>query len=195
MSFKITVLPVMAVEDAVATRRYDAVLAVMPEHECCERFPWPKVGMVPRTVIGVSDLGADGPLSEDEATEILALCGADIVLPAREHVEDILAFGRTAERAGWRSILVHCHAAVSRSPAAAVILAAQQDGPGREQESAERIARLSPFGDFAPNLSLIHYADDLLDRKGALLAACREAFPDLALDDDEWARLRAEVRP
>lgn len=194
MSFSITVLPVLAVEDAVATGRHDAVLVVMPEHECKPPYCfWPDVGETPRMVVAVSDYGGAGPLSEEEAAAIMT-CSRSIIVPGREHAQAILDFSRTAVAAGWRSVIVHCRAAVSRSPAAAVILAALQDGPGQERGSAERIAVLSPFGDFAPNLSLIHHADDLLAREGALLAACRAVFPALDMVEDDRNLFEVDFR-
>ena len=195
MPFRITVMPVMAVEDCVATGRYDAVLAVMPESECSDLFPWPDVGSVPRVVVAVSDLGRRRPLTEAQVAAVKA-SGQSVVLPDPSHARAIVEFGRRAEAEGWRSVLVHCHAAVSRSPAAALILAAMQDGPGREAESAERVSRMSPFCDFAPNMTLVGFADDLLGRGGALSAACVERFyaVEYAVEyDDELGRRGIQV--
>jgi hypothetical protein len=175
MSYAIVVMPLLGVEGSVETGRYDAVLAMMPESECGGCFVWPDVGDLPRVVVGCSDLGAIGLLTDAEVASLRA-SGKNVVLPTPDHVRDIIAFHHRAEASGWQRVLVHCHAAVSRSPAAALILAALQDGPGAETASAERIAKLSPFDDFAPNLTLITYADQLLERGGKLVQACRDRF-------------------
>jgi len=172
MPFRITVLPIMAVEDAVSTGRYDAVLAVMPETETNDAFPWPNVGCVPRTVVAVSDLGSRRQLTAEQTEAYLAKGG---IPPDMVHVQAIIDFGLRAEDEGWRSVLVHCHAAVSRSPAAALILAAMQDGPGHESESANRVAKLSPFCDFAPiahsNTDIGNLLDEVDRLRFELLAA------------------------
>jgi len=102
----------------------------------------------------------------------------------RHDIERLLRFGETLTRDDVRHLLVHCHAGVSRSTAAAAILMAQHN-PGRETEAFERIAEIRPRS--WPNSLLVRMADDVLDRRGALTAALAEhhrrvaeRYPDLA---------------
>lgn len=125
-------------------------------------------------VIEVHDfLPAEAPsaaLAEDLATQ-------GIVLPDRTHAARIVAFGeRVLERARSDSVrlLVHCHAGISRSTAAAYAISAMELGAGYEAEAAERVRRAQAAAH--PNALLIHHADDVLGRGGRLLAAAGEAF-------------------
>lgn len=90
--------------------------------------------------------------------------------PTRRHVEALIEFLRATPPGA--SILIHCLAGVSRSPAAALI-ALVLDAPGCELEAALLLSEAAPFA--WPNRLLLELADDLLDRGGALLAA-REAM-------------------
>jgi predicted protein tyrosine phosphatase len=102
----------------------------------------------------------------------------DLVLPASEHVEAILAFGRVlAEEAGEHDdahLLVHCHMGISRSTAAMATLLAQR----HPDEDADRVfTRLLEVRPQAwPNSLMIAFADDLLDREGRLTAACAKLY-------------------
>src|SRR6478735_7680336 len=62
--------------------------------------------------------------------------------------------------------LVHCHAGISRSQAAAAILMCQH-APGREEEAFLRLLELRKHG--WPNTRMVEFADQLLKRDGALL--------------------------
>lgn len=96
----------------------------------------------------------------------------DARMPERADVEELLSFG--AELRGMEGaahLLVHCHAGVSRSTAAAAILLAQH-APGREREAVAEVARIRPVAN--PNVRMIELADTLLQREGRLLAALRE---------------------
>ncbi|HKA13870.1 MAG TPA: protein tyrosine phosphatase [Myxococcota bacterium] len=86
--------------------------------------------------------------------------------PAREHVEELLRFLRASPLDV--SLVIHCHAGVSRSPAAA-LLALACDAPGREREAAELLREAAPFA--CPNRLLVELADSALGRGGALVAA------------------------
>jgi predicted protein tyrosine phosphatase len=95
--------------------------------------------------------------------------------PALEHVEEMLQFLRASPPDV--SLLIHCHAGVSRSPAAALI-ALVLDAPGREQEAALLMRKVAPFA--CPNRLLVQLADRALGRSGALVAAVA------ALGEPEW---------
>lgn len=89
--------------------------------------------------------------------------------------EDILALLQFGER--WRGrALVHCHAGISRSAAAAYVLWSQHLGVGRAAEALSRVIRQRPNS--WPNRLMVQYADRLLTRKfGADFALIK------ALDD------------
>lgn len=103
------------------------------------------------------------------------------IVPDRTHVDTILAFGRTlqTERA---SLLVHCHAGISRSTAsmALVIAQAMPDWPAEKVLRAVHGIREKAW----PNLRLMELGDAALDRGGALVAATHALH-----------RLQLEVRP
>ena len=90
----------------------------------------------------------------------------DFVMPDRESVETILEFGR-----GWDRIhpmLIHCWAGISRSSAAAYIMACDRC-PGYERELAGELRRRAPFA--TPNRLMVALADDLLGRNGGMTKA------------------------
>jgi predicted protein tyrosine phosphatase len=99
--------------------------------------------------------------------------GPDLVLPEREHVEAILEFGTgMATEASLNRdphLLVHCHMGVSRSTAAMAILMAHLNRSESEEAIFARLLELRPQA--WPNSRMIDFADDLLDRKGRLLAS------------------------
>lgn len=99
--------------------------------------------------------------------------GPDVVLPEREHVEAILEFGTgMATEASLNRdphLLVHCHMGVSRSTAAMAILMAHLNRSESEEAIFARLLELRPQA--WPNSRMIDFADDLLDRKGRLLAS------------------------
>ena len=103
------------------------------------------------------------------------------IVPTRAHVDDILAFGRTlrTERA---SLLVHCHAGISRSTASMALLIAQAspDMPAADVLRAVHGVREKAW----PNLRLVELGDAALDRGGALVAATHALH-----------RLQLDVRP
>lgn len=92
--------------------------------------------------------------------------GAGANAPARPHIETLVSFLRSSPLGP--SILIHCLAGVSRSPAAALIAMAL-DAPGREREVARLLRSAAPFVD--PNPLMIQVADEVLERRGRLVAA------------------------
>lgn len=91
-----------------------------------------------------------------------------LVHPSDDHVRQIIAFGR---QAGSRPVIAHCYAGISRSTAAAYIIACDRAGPGREEALAERLRARSPSA--TPNPLLIEIADRQLQRGGAMVSAIR----------------------
>ena len=89
-----------------------------------------------------------------------------LVAPSAEMIGDLLDFGR-----GWdgvRPLLVHCWAGISRSCAAAFVLACDRN-PGRERTIADELRARAPFA--TPNRLMVRLADDLLARNGRMVAA------------------------
>jgi predicted protein tyrosine phosphatase len=99
------------------------------------------------------------------------------ILPQREHVEQVLAFGTTlkdtAEDTGAH-LLVHCHAGISRSSAAMTTLLAQLE-PQRPADSI--LTQIVEMRAKAwPNLRMIEFADGLLSRQGSLVTAVGKVY-------------------
>lgn len=89
---------------------------------------------------------------------------AGLVAPDGKLLQDILAFGRQAQR----PLVIHCWAGISRSSAAAYALACDGN-PGHEHEIADELRRRAPFA--TPNRLMVALADELLAREGRMTAA------------------------
>lgn len=90
----------------------------------------------------------------------------DLVIPDRAGVEAILDFERSWT--GVRPMLIHCWAGISRSSAAAYIMACDRN-PRSEHDLADELRRRAPFA--TPNRLMVALADDLLARNGAMVDA------------------------
>lgn len=91
---------------------------------------------------------------------------SDLIAPDANAVGAILDFGRgTAED---RALLIHCWAGISRSSAAAYVIACDRN-PGYEAEIAGELRRRSPY--VTPNRLMVKLADDLLGRDGRMSEA------------------------
>ncbi|MCP4134640.1 MAG: hypothetical protein GY754_26940 [bacterium] len=87
--------------------------------------------------------------------------------PSREDVQAVIDFaGALAGKKG--RVLVHCHAGISRSTAAAMILLYLKEES--EQKAKEELLRIRPKA--VPNQSMIRLADEILSSK--LLPQCKE---------------------
>ncbi|HEY3912268.1 MAG TPA: protein-tyrosine-phosphatase [Stellaceae bacterium] len=80
-------------------------------------------------------------------------------------------------------LLVHCHAGMSRSTAAAILILAQCGPTHSARDVVGRVIRLRPRA--WPNLRMIEFGDALLGRRGELVAAVRALYR-LALDREPW---------
>jgi predicted protein tyrosine phosphatase len=89
-----------------------------------------------------------------------------LIEPNREMIETIVDFGRTWTNA--RPMLVHCWAGISRSSAAAFLMACERND-GCEHDIANELRRLAPFA--TPNRLMVALADDLLARAGRMVEA------------------------
>jgi len=128
----------------------------------------------PKFLISIVDPGVRIETPENISTSRhLHLSMYDVHLPLREpgypteaHIRKLLECGARWDARG--TLLVHCTAAKSRSPAALMILLAQQN-PGAEMRIAQLISRRLP--QIAPNPVLIRIADRLLGCQGRLIEA------------------------
>lgn len=93
--------------------------------------------------------------------------------PALDHVERVLDFGRSWDRAA--PMVIHCYAGISRSTASAFAIACALNPNRREDEIALRIRSASPFAH--PNRLIVTHADRLLGREGRMLRALDEMGP------------------
>lgn len=82
------------------------------------------------------------------------------------HIAKVLEFGERVHAQPGSHVLVHCHAGVSRSTAAAAILMCQH-APGHEDAAFLRLLNLRKHG--WPNTRMVEFADQLLKRDGAML--------------------------
>ena len=89
-----------------------------------------------------------------------------LILPSSEMIAAMLDFSRA--RIHETPLLIHCWAGISRSSAAAYILACDRH-PGRESEIAEALRARAPFA--TPNRLMVALADDLLGCNGAMVDA------------------------
>lgn len=89
--------------------------------------------------------------------------------PTRLDVAALLAFGRSWD--GTAPLLVHCQMGISRSPTAALVLAASARPAVPEATLAAALRRAAPCA--TPNSLMIRLADELLGRRGRLAAAAR----------------------
>ena len=126
------------------------VLSIIDTHEprpsALEHFP-----AIEHELIRFDDVVAEYP-------------GFEACTPA--HIEKVLAFGERVHARPDGHVLVHCHAGISRSTAAAAILMCQH-APGDEEAAFLRLLGLRKHG--WPNTRMVEFADVLLQRDGALL--------------------------
>lgn len=128
----------------------------------------------PSHVLGFGSPG--DPVPAVAADHVLRLAFHDIdrpreglVMPAREDVAALVDFGR-----GWpgaRPLLVHCRMGISRSTAAAFVLACLREPDRPERGIAASLRAASPCA--TPNARIVSLADDLLGREGRMREAVR----------------------
>jgi predicted protein tyrosine phosphatase len=92
-----------------------------------------------------------------------------MTLPGESHVRSLLDFAYDWDRA--RPLVVHCYAGISRSTAAAYIIAAALRPERDEGELAATLRWLSPSA--TPNPRLVAVADALLGRQGRMIEAIK----------------------
>jgi predicted protein tyrosine phosphatase len=109
--------------------------------------------------------------------------GPGCVPPERLDVEQLLIFGRDLTKAKGTHLLVHCHAGVSRSTAAATLILAQARPHRPAEEALQTIVRQRPRA--WPNLRILELGDALLERRGEIVAAARAHYRRV-LEREPW---------
>jgi predicted protein tyrosine phosphatase len=141
------VCPLQAVSGTVRRSRPARLISLLaPEQAAPASFG------LPHLILRFHDIGEPRP---------------GLVAPDRAMITDLLSFG-----AAWREpapLLAHCWMGISRSTAAALILACALDPARDEGEAAQALRRASPTA--TPNPRMVALADDLLGRRGRLSAA------------------------
>jgi predicted protein tyrosine phosphatase len=94
--------------------------------------------------------------------------------PERWDVELLLAFARDLGAAPAPHLLIHCHAGVSRSTAAATLVMAQSQPDWPADAIIEELVRLRPRA--WPNLRILEFGDEILSRGGEIVAAARAHY-------------------
>lgn len=112
-----------------------------------------------------------------------------LTAPSSEHVERILGFADGAE--GSDPVLIHCWAGVSRSTAAALIVATQRNPEGA-YSIANHLRNAAPYA--TPNSLMIAHADRILKQSGKLVDAAKSIGRG---SDTSWGavfEIRTELR-
>ena len=125
-------------------------------------------------VITIEDTNIEEPFRVDsDGPEQLILRFDDIsvpmegfVEPEEKHIQAALSFGHRIAQETGGSILIHCHAGISRSSALALAIIAQRLGEGKEEEAVHQLERINP--NCRPNKSLVWMTDELLGRNRKL---------------------------
>ena len=89
------------------------------------------------------------------------------ILPAEKHVLQLIEFAKVWDRN--EPLVIHCHAGVSRSTAAAFVIACALAPSRRESEIADAIRQASHTA--TPNRRMVAIADTMLKRGGRMSAA------------------------
>lgn len=143
---RLIVCPGSAVETLLAREPVDHVLTLAsPDAEVAARD-------VPATVLRFNDITEPRP---------------GFISPSAEMIRTIITLGQ--ELPAEATLLVHCFAGVSRSPAAAYVLACAASVSGDEAPIAQRLRMASPKA--TPNALMVSLADQILQRGGAMSAA------------------------
>ena len=105
------------------------------------------------------------------------------IAPERWDIELLLAFSRDLTMANEAHLLVHCHAGVSRSTAAAILVMAQTCPDRPADEVLREVVRLRPRA--WPNLRILEFGDEILGRHGEIVEAARAHYRR-ALEREPW---------
>ncbi len=150
-------------------------LVVLPRSKVGKQLLSASKGPTYRSVVSIGDPGSRRPAGiGGQRRAVLRLEFEDIedptdpMAPTAANVETIVEFASTVARLGGKC-LVHCEAGVSRSTAAAAIIARVLLGEGAEAEALRVACEKVP--DAAPNRLMLRLADELLENGGRLTRA------------------------
>ena len=116
--------------------------------------------------------------------------GPGILLPERRDVAAMLAFGRDAGDVSH--LLIHCHAGISRSTAAMLMILAQAHPHETEDAVVDELLAIRPQA--WPNSRMVAFGDDLLRRGGRLNAALGRIYAQRLRTQPEFAQLMLQGR-
>tara|TARA_Y100001970_G_scaffold294245_1_gene449088 strand:+ start:7572 stop:8048 length:477 start_codon:yes stop_codon:yes gene_type:complete len=122
-------------------------------------------------VITIEDSNVRDPLRiYSDHPKQLILCFDDInepideyIVPQESHIKRAIKFSNNIVGG---SLLIHCHAGISRSSAIALAIIANNDGIGNEIKSIKTLEYINP--NCRPNKSIVRLTDDLLKRNNML---------------------------
>jgi len=95
------------------------------------------------------------------------------IAPGRAHVDQVLAFADSWDRAS--PMLIHCWAGISRSTASMFMILCKLNPEADELDILRRMRRLAPH--IQPNRRLVTFADERLGRDGRMVEALDAAGP------------------
>ena len=98
----------------------------------------------------------------------------DQFAPTSSDVERLLQFGREVCATPDAHLLVHCHAGVSRSTAAAALILAQAHPDRPARAALDAVAQIRPRA--WPNIRILEFGDALLGRDGEIVAAAAAIY-------------------
>src|SRR6266478_1740191 len=107
------------------------------------------------------------------------------VCPADGHVAELLRFVRAWERAA--PLVIHCYAGISRSTAGAYAAVCALNPHRDEIAVAQELRRASPTA--TPNIRIVALADQLLGRRGRMVAAIETIGRGIAASEAQPFRL------
>ncbi len=93
----------------------------------------------------------------------------DFEEPREIHIYKSLQF---ADENKNGSLLIHCHAGISRSSAIALAIISNKLGKGNEKEAVRILQKINPY--CRPNKLLVQMTDKILERKEELLRAVQD---------------------
>jgi len=143
-------------------------------------------------VLSILDPGTPEPepLSGFDMTRRLRLRFHDVIesdpgwiAPERWDIELLLAFSRDLSVSQQTHLLVHCHAGISRSTAAATLVMAQAFPNRPADDLLHEVVRLRPRA--WPNLRILELGDDILGRGGEIVEAAHAHYRR-ALEREPW---------
>ena len=150
------VCPLHEIEEVIAARGATHLLTLVDPATVPE---------TPRAILA----GRHLKLGVNDITEVVD----GLICPDESTVEAVLDFGRAWD--GASPLVIHCWAGISRSTAAAFMIACERNPAVAESRIAGELRRRSPWA--YPNRRLVAMADAALGREGRMVEAVRAMGP------------------